>query len=81
MLTITKAVEKFEKENPGRKVIHAGHYKDGYLLVAPGKEMEFSDSTNPVYFIDRNSGKIIRKSPTEDLQGIGKALSPDNRVF
>lgn len=81
MLTITQAVNKFEKENPDRKVLHAGHYKDGYIFVAPAKGMGDNDTTNPVYFIKRDGGEFIRKSPVEDLEGINKALVGEGKVF
>lgn len=72
----------FEEKFPEREVVHAGHYKNGFLFVAPDKKLgEFNDDSNPIYFISGDGKTIVRRSPVEDLIGIGAALSPDNRIF
>lgn len=72
----------FEKQFPDREVIHAGQYKNGFLFVAPDKKLgEFNDTSNPIYFISGDGKTIKRRSPADDLLGVGAALSPDNRIF
>lgn len=80
-MTLTEAIKEFEKENPEREVIHAGFYNNGYLLVAPGKNLGLNDSTNPIYFVDKEGKNFIRKSPTDDIIGITASLSSANRAF
>lgn len=72
-MTEIEAKKTFEKQFPDREIEKIGAYKGGYILVAPGKDLGLADTTNPIYFIS-SDGKITRKSPTEDFQGISKAL-------
>lgn len=72
-MTEIEAKKTFEKQFPDREIEKIGAYKGGYILVAPGKGMELSDTTNPYYFVS-SDGKITRKSPIEDFDGIRKAL-------
>ena len=71
----------FEKKFPDRKVIHAGKYKNGFIFVAPDKNLgELNDESNPIYFINSDGSKIERALIQNDPLGIGNALG-NNKIF
>lgn len=65
-------VKSFELEFPNRKVTKFGKYKDGYLVVAPDKNMGSDDVSGCIFYINKES--ISKISPLSDLPGISKAL-------
>ena len=79
---IKELIKLFEKKFPDRKVIHAGQYKNGFLFVAPDKELgEFNDTTNPIFFISKDGKEIDRRSPVDEPYGISNSLMDEHRLF
>lgn len=70
------AEKKLLTKFPNREVVDCYLYKGNYLFVAPDKNVGILDDySDPYFIVDRITGSISRFIPSEDFDGLDKAVT------
>lgn len=70
------AEKKLLSKFPDREVVDCYLYKGNYLFVAPDKKLGIMDDfSNPYFIVDRTTGSIRGFNPSEDFDGLDKAVA------
>ena len=75
MITVDKAADILIKKHPNAEIHSVHPYREGYLFVAPDKNLGiYGDYNDPFYVVNKNNGQVRAVTPIEDFEGFDEAF-------